>query len=76
MSGPTSAYLVVIVAMIAASSRADAVAGAPTAVIIAVGRVVAAVVSNAALNADTSYFTSTQQQRCHRAETTCQQSTA
>jgi len=75
MSGPTSAYIVVIVAMIAASPGAHAVAGAPTAVIVAVGRVIGAVVSNAAFNADTSYFTSTQQQRCH-AETTCHQSSA
>ena len=79
MSGPTSTYIVVIVvvivAMITASPGAHAVSGAPTAVIVAVGRVIGAVVSNAAFNADTSYFTSTQQQRCH-AETTCHQSSA
>jgi len=50
---------VVIIAMIAASSGAHAVAGTPAAVVIAVGLVIAAVVSNAAFNADTGYLTST-----------------
>jgi hypothetical protein len=58
-SDAPSAYIVVIVAMIATSSGAHAVAGTPTAVVIAVGLVIAGVVSNAAFNADTGYLAST-----------------
>jgi hypothetical protein len=48
-----------VVAMIATAPGAHAVADAPTAVIIAVRLVIAAVVSNAAFNADTGYGAST-----------------
>src|ERR1700722_10495283 len=80
VSGTPSAHIAVIVvvfvAMIAASPGAHAVAGAPTAVIIAIRLVVAAVVSNAAFHANTGYFASAQHQRCHGTKSTRHQSTA
>jgi hypothetical protein len=54
--------IVVIIAMITTSPRTHAVAAAPTTIVITVGFVIAAVVSNASLDANTSYGASTEQQ--------------
>ena len=67
--------IVVIVAVIAASPGSHAIARAPTTVIIAVGLVVTAIVSNAALDTDAGYGAGTEQQRRHRPKTARHQST-